>query len=136
MQELITKIWQEYGINDPYKIAEQIGIFLRSSPLENYRGYCIVDGNLRLIRLNSEDPDHIKKFTLAHELGHIFLHTEANYFALKSTLFATNWQERQADKFAIHLLISDSDLKENPNYTIDDWAKILGLSREIIELRF
>lgn len=136
MQELIKKITKEYGTNDPYKIAEQMGIFLRSSPLANYRGYCMVDGGLRLIRLNSDDPDYIRKFTLAHELGHVFLHAEANYFALKSTLFASNWQERQADKFAVYLLISDKDIRENPDYTIDDWSKVLGVSRDIIELRF
>ncbi len=136
MQELTSNIYHRYGTVNPYEIAEQMEIIIRSNPLKNCRGYFVSENGIRVICLNSEDPDHIRKFTLAHELGHIFLHAEANYFALKSTLFASNWQERQADKFAVHLLISDSDLKENPDYTIDDWAKVLGISRDIIELRF
>lgn len=136
MRNLVERIMNKHGTNNPFTIAENENIIVRSAPLGKCHGYYLSIEGIRVIRYNSDDPEPVQRYTVAHELGHCFLHAEANFFALKNTLFSSGWQERQADKFAIHLLITNDDLTENPQYTVDDWSKVLGIDRKLIELRF
>lgn len=136
MVNLISEIRNKHGTTDPFELAYKIGIVINRSPLGNCRGYYLSVCGVKIVRLNSDDSEQVNRYTLAHELGHYFLHAEANFFALRDSLFASGWQERQADKFAIHLLLPDEVLKENPQYTIDNWATVLGIDRKLVELRF
>lgn len=136
MEEKIREIKNKHGTLDPFSLLEKLDIILKRSPLGKCHGYLLSVQGIRIIRLNSDDEEPVQRYTLAHELGHYFLHADANYFALKDTLFSSNWQERQADKVAMYLLITEEDLAENPQYSIDDWSAILGISRDIVELRF
>lgn len=136
MNKLISDIRNKHGTTDPYQLADKLGIIINSSPLGQCHGYYLSVMGVQIIRLNSDDSEAVNRYTLAHELGHYYLHADANFFALRDSLFASGWQERQADKFAIHLLLTDDMLRENPQYTIDNWASILGIERESVELRF
>ena len=73
---------------------------------------------------------------LAHEIGHLIMHPKHNAPFLQSTFFSMDRYEIEANKFAVELLITDADLEEHWEYTIDEWAMYCGLPREIIELRF
>lgn len=136
MKDLIERIRNKHGTNNPFAIAEDLGIIVLSSPLGKCHGYYLSVDGINIIRYNSDDTEPIQRYTVAHELGHYYLHADANFFALKNTLFSSGWQERQADKFAIYLLIDDVALAENSQYSIDDWAKVLGINRDLVELRF
>lgn len=136
MRDLTERIRNKHGTNSPFVIAENENIIVRSAPLGKCHGYYLSIDGVRVIRYNSDDAEPVQRYTVAHELGHYFLHADANFFALKNTLFSSGWQERQADKFAIYLLISDADLTENPQFSVDDWSKMLGIERELVELRF
>lgn len=136
MQTVIADIRDKYGTTDPFKLAEELNIIIVYHHLGRCHGYYMAESGVKIICLNEADEEPVKRYTLAHELGHYFLHGDANYFALKDTLFQSGWQERQADKFAVNLLITNDDLRHNPCYTVDDWAKTLGISRGLVELRF
>lgn len=58
--------------NAPEELVKHLGIELRFSPL-NCDGWCLQVGDRALIRINSESAEVRRRFTLAHELGHLIL---------------------------------------------------------------
>ena len=132
-----SKVIDEYHSNDPFIIAEKMNINVFTRPLVDIGGYYMVlKNNVKIAVIDSGLSRHLQKFVLAHEIGHSLLHPEKGAFMLKTSLFATNRQEVEADKFAIELLLTDSMVNDNIDYTVDNWATVLGLPREIIELRW
>lgn len=72
----------------------------------------------------------------AHELGHMFMHKRENVvFMDTKTHFNTTVYEREADRFAIELLVSDDLLMEYQNCSISQVARSLGYTEEILNLR-
>lgn len=133
MDEKIDSLVHKYGTRDPFELVEKMDLFVDYEPLgENINGYYYARGSTRFIVLNSQKPRHLQRFTLGHEIAHHILHANTNAMLLSMT----GRQEHEADKFSMYLLLSDEVLKEHPYRTIDDWAAILGLPRETVELRF
>ena len=133
MDDKIESLVEQYGTRDPFELVEKMDLFLDYEPLgQNINGYYFARGDTKLIVLNSQLPRHVQRFTLGHELAHHLLHANTNAMLLSMTAR----QEYEADRFSIHLLLSELELKEHPERSIDDWAAILGLPREVIELRF
>lgn len=136
MKDVIDGLVSEYGTQEPFQLAEQMGINIHYHELYRINGYYIVYRNVRNIVVNRSLPKHLQRFVVAHELGHAILHPNVNALLLENTVFPTDRREREANTFAINLLLSDSMVYDNPDRTIDDWASILGLPREVIELKF
>lgn len=134
-RNLAVSVIDEYNTNDPFIIAEKMDINVFFRPLVDIGGYYMhLKNGMKIAVVDSEKPRHLQKFILAHELGHCLLHSETGAFML-SSLFATDRQEVEADRFAINLLLTDS-MVETERKTVNEWASILGLPREIIELRW
>jgi Zn-dependent peptidase ImmA (M78 family) len=55
------------------KLAEHLGVSVRESPMDGCDGWCLTLGDRAIIRLNSNLSSARKRFTLAHELGHLIL---------------------------------------------------------------
>lgn len=133
MDDKTDSLVQQYGTRDPFELVEKMDLFLSYQALgPNINGFYFAENSIKFIVLNSEMPRHVQKFTLCHELAHYILHANTNALLLS----VRNRQEYEADKFAMYLLLPEEDLKEYPERTIDDWASILGLPRETVELRF
>ncbi len=90
-------------------------------------GMLVVKDGKAIISINKKHSDNRKRFSIAHELGHYFLHKNlANVFVDKSIVFlrdkkasdGTQLQEIEANVFAAELLMPESDLrakvKKNP----------------------
>lgn len=132
-----SKVVDEYDSNNPFIIAEKMDINVFTRPLVDIGGYYMVlKNNVKIAVIDSSLSRHLQKFVLAHEIGHSLLHPEKGAFMLKTSLFATDRQEVEADKFAIELLLTDNMVNDNIDYTVDNWATVLGLPREIIELKW
>lgn len=137
MNRIADDLADMYGTTDPFQLAEKMDINVFFRPLVDIGGYYTrLRNGLKLVVVDSGLPRHLQKFVLAHEIGHCILHPDQNTMMLKSLLWATDRQEIEADRFAVNLLLSDGMIKENPDRTISDWASILGLPREVIELKF
>lgn len=133
MDDKTDSLVQEHGTRDPFELVEKLDVILDYEPLGNsVNGFYYSKDDIKLIVLNSQMPRHIQKFTLCHELAHHVLHANTNALLLS----VCNRQEYEADKFAMYLLLPETELKEYPERTIDDWACILGLPRETVALRF
>ena len=136
MEETVRDLVSFYGTRNPFELAEKMDIIITYADMKRYRGLFLKPLDMPVIVISQNLPDYLAKFVLAHEIGHSVLHSDLNALAFKDTLFSNNRHELDANRFAIYLLISDEDVKSFPDRTIDEWACILGLPREIIELRF
>ena len=93
------------------------------------------------IYINSENPTTRRRFTLAHELGHLFLHNgkklridNLNYSGDDSKTIS---EETEANYFAASLLMPKDDLldKIDEGYTIQEIAEYFGVSEAAVRNR-
>lgn len=77
-----------------------------------------------------------EKIIIAHELGHLILHTDltTSYYT-ENHLLNKDQIEVQANKFAAELLIPD-DIEINVGTTIKQLACCLKVSEELVKLKF
>ena len=74
---------------------------------ERVNGFTMKSHGRWFIVLNDMLDDDRKRFTTAHELGHIVIHGCNNSISLScSTYFCTSKYEREADMFAAYLLLT------------------------------
>lgn len=132
---MVERIVEKYGTRNPLRIANDMGIQIIYEPLGMINGYFTTVCRQRQIHINSELDERRMLFTIAHELGHAILHPHENTPFLKSTLLSVNRLEKEANLFAVKLMISDDDLKIYNENTIQQLACIYGLPEELIELR-
>jgi len=86
--------------------VEHMGVTLHQSPMQGGDGWCMTDGNRSLIRINSELGKLRKRFTLAHELGHLILGVPSvvgESFA--EMLRSSSTEEKKVNDFASKLLL-------------------------------
>ena len=120
-QDILATVPQarQAGNIDPYAVAEHYGIVVRKGPLEDsLSGFLVHDGSGKaFIGINDSDNLRRQRFTLAHELGHYFLHDRSDVFfdtgAGQLRLMArddlskegTDFREVEANLFAAELLM-------------------------------
>lgn len=70
----------------------------------------------------------MQRYTCVHELGHAVLHKSVPMpFLKRHTLFSVEKIERQANTFAVELLMPDNLLKEYEGYPVKDIAYMAGV---------
>ncbi|MBU7320314.1 ImmA/IrrE family metallo-endopeptidase [Paenibacillus oleatilyticus] len=114
MQKIIPKLIRRFGTNDPFVISAGLNIHIRFADLgPDTRGLYFRKLRRRCIFIHEQLDEHWQRFVCAHELGHDRLHPGFSRFWLdEHTLFNPGKYERQANKFAVHLLTAN-DLLEN-----------------------
>lgn len=106
------QVWKKHGNGKipvmPEEIIQELGIPLREDDL-TMDGVSYMDSKgLMFIMYKRNSPPNRKRFTLAHELGHIALeHISLN----QSSQNSTKAQEQEAHAFANSLLVPVDDLK-------------------------
>ena len=137
--KLVKKIVKKYNTNNPFDICREMDIIVIETSLgKKTRGFYQYLKRNHVIYLDSDLEYKEKKIVLAHELGHALMHKKINAIFLDTrTFLKTSYYEKDADTFAITLLISDKELLEyiNYEYTIENIANIYGCSQELIKLR-
>lgn len=118
---------EHWGINDPYTIAERLGInvLFTSSCLKDFTAHTIkMPGYPTIISINDKYSDHAKRVLCAHELGHALLHEDCiNHFAITSKNITTN-VEQEANLFAIALL-SNEDINSRLSIKLEQMNNYL-----------
>ncbi|MEG0830663.1 MAG: ImmA/IrrE family metallo-endopeptidase [Anaerovoracaceae bacterium] len=135
IKNIVQTLCKKHKTINPYHLAGSLGIYVHYCDLGTLRGYYHESHRIKQIFIHDSLPEHIESFVLAHEIGHTIMHPHACTPFLQSTLFSVDRLEVQANKFAAELIIQDIDLMEHWDYTVDQWATVYGLPREIIELR-
>lgn len=107
-QEVI-KLIRQYNTSNPFELCELLGINVNYNPLGSLNGYYRYSSEYHFIEINSNLNRTHQYATCAHELGHCILHQGQNGLFLSSTLMLTGKLEKQADRFALYLLLKYYD---------------------------
>ncbi|EFM10134.1 protein of unknown function DUF955 [Paenibacillus curdlanolyticus YK9] len=134
IKQLVNQIVRKYGTNNPFKIASQKNIIVLFEPLGGMMGYFNTYKRIPMIHINEDLDEHDQKYTCAHELGHAFQHRNVNTpFLKRNTLQSIDKIEREANQFAVELLIPDKLLLEG--MTIYEAASRCGVPEEVAHLK-
>lgn len=136
IKERVNEIALKYGTRNPLKIIEAMDIILIRYPLEGVRGFYHYFQRNHIIYVDERLSEQDFLLVIAHELGHLFLHKDSNAIFMDTrTNFVTNKFESEADRFALNLLIQDSDIEEHLDFTTEQFSKLFGYHKKMIELR-
>lgn len=130
------------------EIVERPDLELNGMPVS---GLLIQQDNRRICALNSSDSPRRRRFTLAHEIGHLVLHPpKPQHFDLKarsSQSIGNPREETEANQFAASLLMPEQDIRSrvppggfDPFW--DDWesevkklSDLFNVSQEAMSIR-
>lgn len=103
--------FEHQPIRDLYKAVESFGIFIIELDLSSLNAGKLLDGftlqgERAMVFLNGALPLERKRFTLAHELGHLVMHPSGS----------TRNGEEQANVFASELLMPESGIRSDLSF--------------------
>ncbi len=127
---------RKYRTRNPFEILQGLNAILVFAPLIDTRAFYQYFQRNNIIYIDENLPRHEQVFECAHEMGHMFLHKKANTIFMDTrTELNTCRYEREADLFAMSLLVSDDVIAEYQRCSIDQISRALGYEKRLIELR-
>jgi Zn-dependent peptidase ImmA (M78 family) len=122
-------------------IAKSHGIVVRFGPLpDDLSGFLVREDERTVIGVNSRQAKPRQMFTLAHELGHFFLHPSSNFVDRKFIYFrdprsskAVDIKEMQANEFAAELLMPERLIRgylKDRAVDLEDDESLANLARQ------
>ena len=113
-----------YPIN-PFELLKEQNAIITYSDFDKLEGLLLYDKEKSVVAINMNRPIKRQRFTAAHELGHILLHTEvkANSF-LCPIAGKKNDIEKEADSFASYLLMPTDELEKMVDLYQDEEGKV------------
>lgn len=134
VHNIVGQTVHKYGTRSPYEMAERMGIIVQKNNLGTIRGYYFKKYRIKQIILHNDLSESDERFVLAHEIGHAVLHEDVNTpFLMGNTLFSKNKFEKEANLFAIELLVPDETIIENPDLTLEQLARMTGYQEGLLE---
>lgn len=106
---------------------------MESPEFADYSG--MIDKKNKIIYINGDEPTYRKRFTIAHEIGHLLLnHTKDVDF--RNNSYSNDPEELEADFFAACLLMPKNifmDVYQKMN--LSELAAFFGVSRRAVGIR-
>lgn len=134
IKQTVSRLIKKHKTNDPFDIASQKNITILYSPLGKTYGFFSTYKRIRFIHINNDLDSSMQRFICAHELGHAVLHPGINTpFMKANTFFSTDRIEREANTFAVELLMPDDVVREHQ--TIYKAAAACGVPEEVAMLK-
>jgi Zn-dependent peptidase ImmA (M78 family) len=123
-------------------LAASVGLRLEYLPLATeISGFLRRQNSEWIIGVNSLHHPNRRRFTLAHELGHYFLHRDVGDFVDRA-LFRREMQfdrrESEANSFAAKLLMPETEFRTlvvGRNASLEDVARYFGVSAAAAKFR-
>lgn len=136
VKRLADSLVRKYNTRNPFEIISNLNAIVIFYPLHGVKGFYQYFQRNNLIYIDEALDDVEKNFVCAHELGHMLLHkkTDAIFMDSRTQLNTTKY-EIEADRFAVDLLIPDETILENGQMTTEQLGRMLGYSKDLIELR-
>ena len=137
LRHLVSK----HGTQDPYELAEAMGIQVRLIRMQELRGFCVQVMKQYFIFIRDDISEQMQRMCCAHELAHVVLHKE--YQAkepgrLKLALYAGNSRaEYEANLFSSFLLIANGEVNDCLRQGMDliSVASTLDVNVNLVALR-
>lgn len=136
LKRLAESLVKKYRTRDPFQIADALGYIVLRVPLKGICGYYRHMKRRTIIYIDSGLDWWEEGFVCAHEIGHALLHRGCNrIFMDTNTYFKVDEYEIEADKFALNLLYSDSEVACFFCMPASVFADAAGVSTELAEYR-
>ncbi|MEQ8198967.1 MAG: ImmA/IrrE family metallo-endopeptidase [Clostridiaceae bacterium] len=139
----VKNLIKKYGTRNPYSIALSMDIEIIEKFLSPQMPTAFFKKVLRrkfiVINLTKIRNDSDKYYALAHELGHVYLHSSDRMFFLHDH---TNYQrgrfEIEANRFAAELLIDESEIDKIAlrEMCTSQLSQYFGVPIELVEYKF
>ena len=101
---------------DTFKILEEYNIIITFSEFDNLEGILFFEKDGKsLVSININRPIQRQRFTAAHELGHVVLHSGMDKNNFMCPIRNKNHIEKEADEFASNLLMPSFELNKMVN---------------------
>ncbi|MQL52989.1 ImmA/IrrE family metallo-endopeptidase [Desulfofundulus thermobenzoicus] len=121
-------------IAGPYRLARAMGIDVDEFPFRRIKGLILEIAGRVTIVLNSNLPEWLKRFVLAHELGHRQMSPRGmGYFFLAEHTLMEPRVEYEANRYAVELLTWGDEPEVNE--TLEQFAARVGLPVEMIRYK-
>ena len=135
IKKIVYSLCNKYNTRNPFQIAGSLGVLYQIGAI-GCDGCYIFLKNHRYIFLNQNLSESELILVMAHELGHAILHRKENcYFIRNKTFLSISKIEKEANTFAAELLIPDSLILENPEFTKQQIAHLAGYNEKIMEFK-
>lgn len=136
IKNIVKQLQEKYNTGCPYSLATHLNIYVLQHDLhQEINGYYKYDKRNRYIVINNNLDKQMQRVVCAHELGHAVLHKRVNTpFMRKNTLLSVDKIEREANRFAAELLITDENLYEYES--MQYIASIHNVPIELIRLKW
>ena len=131
IKKIVNSLVKKHKTRNPFEIIKGLNVILVPVPLEGVRGFYQYFQRNNIIYIDDSLPEHEQILVCAHELGHMLLHKKANALFMDNT---TKY-EKEADLFAMELLVPDEIFLEYQEYTTGQIARALGYDEELIKLK-
>lgn len=136
IKEIVEDLIKKHGTNCPFQLAKILKIGILYEDLGSKLGYYSKDYRFKFIHINQGLSNHKQLYVCAHELAHAIMHPEVNTpFLSQFTLFSISKIERQANTFAVELLMPDSLLQEYSEISLYNVAARLGIPDKLADLK-
>ena len=139
IRKKVQQLIRRYGTDDPDQLARAMGISVIFIDLGGaVYGTYIKYKRTKTILIDAErTPERLRRFVLAHELGHAVCTPDANTSWISAYTLALNTDriEREANTFAVELLLPDDFVRENEGYSIYQLARLRGVPEELVGLK-
>lgn len=105
----VEKLKKKYKTSNPIILCKKLGIEIKPKKLNGLNGYFVSCLKKKYIIVNENLSDEALMLVIAHELGHVILHSSQSlqYMRNNFLLPKTSIYEKEADLFAILLLGRD-----------------------------
>ena len=128
IQQLVQNIMQQYNLQsipvDIEALAGHIGAEIKRDHFDlTLSGFALQKNGAKYIGVNSEEGYERQRFTIAHELGHLFLHKQdsvsydkgAGVVMLRDIHASqgTDIKEIEANRFAAELLMPEVSIRQD-----------------------
>ena len=144
LEKIAEIVIKEFGCGDDVdviQLANQLGFEVYQTDFaDNIAGKVERNSTNSRIFVNRSDIPARKRFTVAHEIGHIILHNDISKdidFVDYRNNGKYDQREFEADNFAAALLMPREKSKKvwNEYHDIDDFAVVMGVSKRAAAIR-
>ncbi len=137
--KFVEKQKKRFRTNDPFRIAEALGITVAYKEFDELKGMYFVNERCPYIYLNEDLDEQMERVVLFHEIGHHFLHRHlASVSFQEFGLYdMTSKPEMEANIFAANMMISDNDVIEclEWGYTSSQAASSLSVPHDMFLIK-
>lgn len=135
-KDYAVRLMRRCASNNPFTIARELDILLIYCPLIDLNGFYHYHKRNHIIYLSEDLDEDEARFVLAHEIGHMQMHRAMNTVFMDTKTFNPHDRfERQANAFAVELLLPDELLREHPDCSIYHLAVSFGVPQEFVDLK-